>query len=586
MSIFKKKTTEASDRKPAIKIKKAGKKKKIILIICIVLVVALCFMLFRSCGKKEVLNTMQSTGIVTRGNLDVTLTGSGTIEANEQYDITSLVKGDVVADYFEEGDMIQEGAALYKIDASDMENNIQRSKDSLSKAQRDYSKNMEDVQKLTITAPISGVITSTYISKNDDVGKNSNIVEITDNDTMLLKIDFNASDRNALYEGAPAKVYVDSSSTELSGTIKRISSGSVVNSKGANVIKVDIAVRNPGTITPNTTATAISCGVACNTSGSFEYNEVKTVKAEVDGTVQALNYKEGDRIAAGQVIATLTSSNLDDSIFNSSMSLSDARLSLDNLYDTLEDYTITSPISGTVISKTTKAGDKLDNSNAATVMAIVADMSVIKFDIAVDELDISKIALGQDVVVTADALDGKTFTGYIDYISIVGTTNNGVTTYPVTVIVNEPEGLIPGMNVEATITVQSSENTLMLPATALNRGNTVWVKETSESAKNGKKVENKKPNGNDKSSDSIHAGYVEIQVETGLSNDSFVEILSGLNEGDEVLITMTASNSLMQMMMGGGEAMPAEGPSGGGPGGGGGPRGGGPEGGPGGGGAR
>lgn len=583
LSKFKRKKTEETD-KPAVKIKKGGKKKKIIIIVCLVLVVALCAVLFKACGKKDEASVVTKTAKVTRGDVEVTLTGSGTIEANEQYNITSLVKGDVTADYFEEGDLVQKGAVLYKIDASDMENNIQRSRDSLTKAQHDYSRNVEDSKKLTVTAPISGVVTKSYISKNDDVNTNENIVEITDNDTMILKVDFNASDRSALYTGAPARVFVDSSATELWGTISRISSGTVTNSKGASVVKVDIAVSNPGTVTPSATATAIACGVACNSSGTFEYNEVKTVKAEVGGTVQSVNFKEGDRIAKGQTIATLTSTNLDDSIFNSSMSVSDARLSLNSLYDSLEDYTITSPISGTVISKTTKAGDKLDNTSAQTVMAIVADMSIIKFDIAVDELDIAKVKVGQDVDITADALDGKTFTGYIDKISIVGTTNNGVTTYPVTVIVNDPDGLIPGMNVEATIVVDSAEDVLMIPSTALNRGNTVWVKKDSESAKNGKVVENKDANAKDnKNNDSAYAGYVQVEVETGLSNDSFVEIKSGLQENDDILITTVSSGkSIMEMMQyggmqdGPGGGPNGGGPNGGGPGGGGAPGGGGP----------
>lgn len=561
MSIFKKnKNTDG------IKIKKSSGKKWIVIVIAIILVVAVCLFAFRGCAPKEVSKVVSSIAKATIGDVSVTLSGSGTIEANEQYNITSLVKGDVIADFFEEGDVVQKDSPLYRIDSSDMESSIKRSQDSLTKAERDHNKNLENQQKLTITAPLSGVITKSYISKNDELSSNSQVVEITDSDTMILKIDFNSSDKAVLYTGAPASVYIDGSSTVLSGTIKRISSGSVVNSKGASVVKVDISVENPGTITPSDTATAISCGVACNTSGTFSYNEVKTVKSEIQGTVTALNFDEGDRISKGDVIAVLESDNLDDSLFNSSMSLSDAKNNLDNLYDTLEDYTITSPISGTVIYKETKAGDKLDNSNSQTVMAIVADMSVIKFDISVDELDISKVKLGQEVKVTADALDGKIFNGYIDYVSIVGSTSNGATTYPVTVVVNEPEGLIPGMNVEAEIVVQSSKNTLMIPSTALNRGNTVWVKEGSDAAARGEKVEIKtnRPDAQTKKmpADDIHKGYVQIKVEVGMSNDSFVEILSGLKEGDEVLITTVAASNFMTQMMQGG--MRGGAPSGGG----------------------
>lgn len=530
--------------------KSMSKKKKIILISALILLVLVVIFMFKGCGKKQAMNMVSTTAKVTRGDVEVTLSGSGTIEANEQYNITSLVKGDVVEDYFEEGDVVSEGDPLYKIDTSDMENSIKRGQDSLSKAQRDYNKNINDQAKLNITSPISGVVTECYIEKNDTVNKNANVVEITDSDNMLLTIDFNASDKDALYVGAPATVYVDSSSTVLDGNITRISTGSVVNSKGASVIKVDILVRNPGTLTTSDTATAITCGKACNSSGTFSYNAKKIIKSEIEGDVDELYVKTGDRVSEGQTIAKLSSTSLDDSLFNSSMSLSDARLSLDNLYETLEDYTITSPINGTVIYKETKAGDKLDNSNSSTVMAIVADMSVIKFDIAVDELDISKIEVGQEVSVTADALDGKVFDAYIDYISVVGTTQNGVTTYPVTVIINNPEGLIPGMNVEAKIVVESSKDTLMIPATALNRGNTVWVSEKSESAKNGKKSEDAE----------VHKGYVEVPVEVGISNDSFVEILSGLIEGDEIEITTVVSNMFENMMQGN---MPAGGMPGG-----------------------
>ncbi|MBR4030044.1 MAG: efflux RND transporter periplasmic adaptor subunit [Clostridia bacterium] len=517
-----------------------SKRKKIVLISAVVLLILAVFFMIKGCATKPAVNMVSTVAKVTKGDVEVTLSGSGTVEANEQYNITSLVKGDVVEDYFEEGDVVNEGDPLYKIDSSDMENSIKRGQDSLSKAQRDYSKSLNDQSKLNITAPISGVVTNCYIEKNDTVNKNANVVEITDSENMLLTIDFNASDKDALYVGAPATVYVDSSSTILDGNLTRISTGSVVNSKGASVIKVDILVKNPGTLTPSDTATAITCGKACNSSGTFNYNEKKIIKAEIEGDVTDLYVKTGDKVSKGQTIAKLSSTSLDDSLFNTSMSLSDARLNLDNLYDTLEDYTITSPINGTVIYKETKAGDKLDNSNSSTVMAIVADMSVIKFDIAVDELDISKIEVGQEVSVTADALDGKVFDAYIDYISVVGTTQNGVTTYPVTVIINNPEGLIPGMNVEAKIVVESSKNTLMIPATALNRGNTVWVSEKSPSAKNGKKSENS----------DLHKGYVEVPVKVGISNDSFVEILSGLSEGDEIEITTVVSNIFTDMMQG------------------------------------
>ena len=311
--------------------------------------------------------------------------------------------------------------------------------------------------------------------------------------------------------------------------------------------------------------------------------------------------------------------------------MQDAQVSLQDQYDKLENYSITAPISGKVIQKTMKAGEKLDNSTTKTSMAIIADMSTLVFEISVDELDISDIAEGQEVEITADALEGHTFSGYVDNVSIVGTAQNGVTSYPVKVVVNDGEasGLIPGMNVNASIVVESRENVLTVPLSAVNRGNLVYVKKngsgknkTSEEVqapeeRNGTPVMNResgetaneeKPENNmpipgnaenvqdtvpkdaqkavEKMQKNIPDGFEAVRVEVGLSDDNNVEIISGLSEGDIVLLsdkTSSSSNNQNEMggmpgggMPGGGGGMPGGGmPAGGGggmPGGGSGPR--------------
>ena len=88
------------------------------------------------------------------------ITGSGTIEANEQYDVTSVVNGDVLADYFEEGDVLEEGAVMYQIDSESASNTITRSKNNVEKAKMSYDNAIKDYNNLTVTAPFSGTITS------------------------------------------------------------------------------------------------------------------------------------------------------------------------------------------------------------------------------------------------------------------------------------------------------------------------------------------------------------------------------------------------------------------------------------------
>jgi HlyD family secretion protein len=211
-------------------------------------------------------------------------------------------------------------------------------------------------------------------------------------------------------------------------------------------------------------------------------------------------------------------------------------------------------------------------------MATVADMSKIIFKMNVDELDISKVKEGQKVTVTADAMPEKTYSGYIDYINQIGTSSNGVTSYPVTVVVEEAEGLMPGMNVSAKVIVERVEEVIRIPVSALRRGNMVMVK-----LKDGEKApEPRTPNGQQGQGGQPQTGgqsqaaggqmrgvtapegFKVVTVQTGLNDSDYIEIKSGISAGDEVQITSSASttNRTVVPQMGGaapGGGMPAGG---------------------------
>ena len=220
-------------------------------------------------------------------------------------------------------------------------------------------------------------------------------------------------------------------------------------------------------------------------------------------------------------------------------------------------------ISGTVVTKTAKAGDNVDGGTLCTIY----DLSCLEMTMNIDELDISDVAVGQTVQITADAVEDKTYTGVVTKVSVAGTTSGGITTYPVTVRIDETDGLLPGMNVEAEIVIAESRDVLAIPSAAVNRGGTVLITSDSPSAVNA--LDQEAPE-----------GYVYVQVETGVSDDSYIEITSGLQEGDTVAYLQTASSGGMNMMMeggmmGGGDMYVT---TAGGPGGGGGMPGGGPRG--------
>ena len=216
--------------------------------------------------------------------------------------------------------------------------------------------------------------------------------------------------------------------------------------------------------------------------------------------------------------------------------------------------------SGSVSSVgTTGTSDYSLYETAAFSIASATEASV---SINVDELDILSVKEGQTATVTLDALDGQEFEGTITEVSNEASSGNSSAKYPVTITFEKTEDMLLGMSASATIHVNEAEDAVLIPVDALQeKGDSTFVYTK-------------------KDSDGNLSG--EVEVETGISNGSQVEITSGLEEGDTVyyLKAESSDTSSGQNMpggmdgqggmpdMNGGEA-PSGGqaPSGGGPGG-------------------
>ena len=228
-----------------------------------------------------------------------------------------------------------------------------------------------------------------------------------------------------------------------------------------------------------------------------------------------------------------------DTVASSALSLESAENQLSSAEKKLDDYSITAPISGTVITKNAKEGDNI-NATYANPLAVIYDLSKVKFQMKVDELDVLKIYVGQEVKVTADALENVEMTGHITNISLEAITTGGVTEYPVTVEMDEVGDLLPGMNVSATIVLEEEKNALCIPVDALMRGNIVYVKNEEGQETDAEAI-----------AAGVPSGFHEVTVEVGLSSDSYVQILSGLKETDEVYVPRAELTDMYSLMMGG-----------------------------------
>lgn len=446
--------------------------------------------------------------------------GSGTINAADSYTVKSLVTGTVLTADFELGDSIEKGDVLYTIDISDVENNLASAQLSVEQAQRNYD-DIADMQN--VRTKISGEVSSFAVAAGDAVQAGQAVATIRDTSVMLLAVDFPAAEAQSFVAGQAAQVMPDTTFETLNGTIRSVSGADPSGDASLMTCTVTIAVPNAGSLTTAQAAVAQVNGVSSLNSAHFTYQREETVVAAASGTVSELCVKEGSTVRQDDVILRITGKDLDKQTRNAADSLRAAELQMSSAEKTISHYTIDAPISGTIVDKKVKAGDKLSaNDTAMQNLCTIYDMSYLEMKLNVDELKIRSLEVGQEVDITADAVPGETYKGVISSILVAGTTANGSTSYPVTVRIDDMGELLPGMNATAKITTASVKNVLALPNAALVRGSYVLVAKDSPSAANAE------------TSMTAPDGYVYVKVTTGISDDDYIEVKSGLQEGDTI----------------------------------------------------
>lgn len=446
--------------------------------------------------------------------------GSGTINAADSYTVKSLVTGTVLTADFELGDTIQKGDVLYVIDSSDVEGDLESAQLSVSQAQRSYD---DAADARNVRTKIGGEVSSFAVAAGDAVQAGQTVATVRDTSVMLLAVDFPAAEAQSFAVGQAAQVMPDTTFEVLNGTIRSVSGADPSGDASLMTCTVTIAVPNAGSLTTAQAAVAQVNGVSSLNSAHFAYQREETVVAAASGTVSELCVREGSTVRQNDVLLRITGKDLDKQAQNAADNLRSAELRMSSAERNISHYTIDAPISGTIVDKKVKAGDKLSaNDTAMQNLCTIYDMSYLEMKLNVDELKIRSLEVGQEVEITADAVPGETYKGVISSILVAGTTANGSTSYPVTVRIDDMGELLPGMNATAKITTASVKNVLALPNAALVRGSYVLVTRDSPSAANAE------------TSMTAPDGYVYVKVTTGISDDDYIEVKSGLQEGDTI----------------------------------------------------
>ncbi len=449
-------------------------------------------------------------------NLSNSLSGTGTLNPANTYNVKSLVAGKVLTSTIEEGDIVEEGTVLYTVDASDATTKAEQASITLQQAQRSYDKTVDHQY---VRAEVAGVVATLKVAKGDEVTSGQEVAVIRDSSKMVLHLEFPAADAAAFSVGQSAEVTLDGTFETLTGTVTAVTGTDTLSTGNLLTRTVTITVRNAGGLTTVQAATATINGVSCIAAKCFEYQAERTLTTLAAGTVTAINVQEGGAVNKDDIVLQISGEDLTEAIQSAAETLRSAELNMDNLQEAMNNYTVTSPISGTIIEKNAKAGDAL---TAGADLCTIYDLSYLVMVINVDELQVSDVSVGQSVQVTADAVPDKTYTGTVTRVSMKGSSNGGTTTYPVTVRIDETEGLRPGMNANAEIVIAEAGNALAVPNAAIVRGGYVLVTKDSPSAANADPDM------------TAPEGYVYVPVKIGVSDDDYTQIISGVTGNDTV----------------------------------------------------
>ena len=529
------------------------------------------------------------TDLVTRDTIQSTVKGSGAASARESVSLNPPVSATVLALHVKEGDRVEKGTVLYELDPAEAQKATEEAKKSLTEAekgvtaaaerlqaaQKQLSETEEEYQKLlaskadlTVTAPFDGkLVEAASLLPDAEITAGQKLATLVSSNRLKLSLYYSYAYLDQLRVGQEAAVSIPAVMASVPGKISEINKVEFVTPEGSKCFEVVVALDNPGTLTEGMAASAgLTVGgqaVYPYQNGKLAYQETREVTAKVPGPLKTSFLHNHAPVKKGQAILVLGPDELDkqleekrESVTSARESVDSARTAVESAQETLAsardkvkkaleqeaDMAVKAPITGTVLTCLLEQGEKADSGQLGILLA---DTSVMRIDIQVDERNVSRVKTGMTCTITQTGLGGEenTFEGTVESVSLTGKSENGVSFFPAVVKVDNGDGaMLNGMSIEYELVLAQSEDCLVVPAQAVQyteQGSCLFVKadrRPDNAVDLGDGVE-------------IPRGFYAVPVETGLSNSAQVEIKSGVEEGAEIFTQkLVESGSSFDMM--------------------------------------
>ncbi|MDW7657517.1 MAG: HlyD family efflux transporter periplasmic adaptor subunit [Bacillota bacterium] len=452
------------------------------------------------------------TAAVTREDLTVIVYGSGVLEAQISETILAPYSAGVDRVLAEPGDLVRQGDVLALLDASALDQKIDQLIEQMETLDRQIVQAAIATGSSRITAPVAGRIKQIYAAEGMPVQAVMDewraLIALSVDGYLVLEFDIQATGEGRR-PGDP--VTVKAGDVVVDGHIERYVDRTVV-------VLIPDDQMDAG-------LTADVYDQADNKMGSAEVRINKPVYVTGrSGIISEIRRDLNERVSKGSTLFVLSETALSadylDLIDQRNESLEQWR----DLMGRREQLTIAAPIDG-VVSRVTIQENNSVQENQEMIEIEANDAFQIR--IMIDELDITDVAIGQMAEVSLAARNYTAYPAHVTRISTVGTTSGGVTTYPVTLTMDETDGLFSGLSAGVDILVGQKEAVLAIPVAALKvDGSSTYVTRILTDERGRQTAE-------------------DIDVTIGLVNGNWAEILSGLQEDDLVAIQQTGTQTGM-----------------------------------------
>jgi HlyD family secretion protein len=517
-------------------------RRSIIGIVIVVVAVLALFGFRRLTASSQPATADLETAVVERGTMTASVSASGTVEARRQAALMFKTPGRVAEVYVEAGDQVAAGDPLVKLDTSELELQVAQARAGLAAAQARLAQLKAGPSAADLAAAQAAVDSAQAQLDKLKAGPDE-----TDVQAARAALDSAQKNLNKVLAGPDqfeldqAKRNVDQARNQLfSAQSQRDSicgrtglsteealargvipaSSSECHQAKAQVLIAQVNVDQAAAAYEKLKAPPDEAAVAAARA------QVAQAQAQLQRLLEGASEAE---LAAAQAQARQAEAQLEklkagpseEELAAAQAQVDQARAALDQAELALKNATLVAPMAGTVASVGVTEGELV---SAARPAVVLIDTSEFKIVMAIDETDIGKIEVDQPATITLDAFPGERLSGHVTEVSPAGTVQQGIVTYGVTVRPDPTEmSLRPGMTAGVDIVVAKKDNVLLVPNRAVR---------TQE----GKRVV-LVPRGNE---------TVPVEVETGLRNDQFVEIKSGLSEGDRVITSVVPTNNPLE----------------------------------------